>query len=209
MPSPIGHALAGIATAWALAPKADLVGDGSPVGDRSPSTTRSPVPLLSVPLLSVPLICAGLAMLPDADLMLPFRHRTVSHSVGAVIVVTIIAAAVTGQVRRRHVWRTAFLCGAAYATHVLLDWLAADTFFPYGLQALWPFSDRFFISGWDVFGQTERLRLFTAPVLKQNIAAIAQELAILGPILLAVWLVRVKPAAGLAAEVPRRHHPAE
>lgn len=182
MPSPIGHALAGVAAAWAIAPRA---------GRR------------------LALVAAGLAVLPDADLVLPFRHRTTSHSIGAVIVVTIIVALVTGQVTRTRVWRAAGLCGAAYASHLLLDWLAADLFLPYGLQALWPFSDRFYISGWDVFGQTERLSLFTWPVVKQNAAAIARECAILGPILLAIWLVRVKPAARLAAEMSRRHHPAQ
>jgi inner membrane protein len=193
MPSPIGHALAGLATAWALAPETDLVGP----------TTSSALKNRLV------LACAGLAALPDIDLVLPFRHRTVTHSVGAVIVVMIIAAIVTGRVTRRRVAPTVTLCGAAYATHLLLDWLAADRFFPYGLQALWPFSDRFFISGWDIFAQTERLRLLSGPVLRQNGAAIAGELAILGPIVLAIWLIRVKPAARLAAEVARRHHAAK
>jgi membrane-bound metal-dependent hydrolase YbcI (DUF457 family) len=182
MPSPIGHALAGAATAWAIDPRA---------GRR------------------LTLVAAGLAALPDVDLMLPVRHRTGTHSIGAVIAVTIIAAIVTGQVTRHRVWRTVCICGAAYATHLLLDWLAADLFFPYGLQVWWPFSDRFYISGWELFAQTERVRLFTAPVLKQNIQAIAQEIAILGPLVLAIWLVRVKPTARLAPELPSRHHPAQ
>ena len=63
---------------------------------------------------------------------------------------------------------------------------------PYGLQILWPFSDRWFVSGWDVFRQTARQEFFTAPIIRRNLLAIAQELVLLLPILLVVWLVRVK-----------------
>ena len=182
MPSPFGHALAGVAVAWTMDPRA---------GRR------------------LAIVAAGLAALPDVDLLLPFRHRTLTHSVSAVIVATIIAAVVTGQVTRGAVRRTACVCGAAYASHLLLDWLAVDPSFPFGIEALWPFSDRFFISGWDVFGKTAREHIFTWPAIIINLKAIAGEMAILGPIAWALWLVRVKPAARLAAEMPRRHHPAQ
>src|SRR5262245_38452581 len=99
MPSPIGHALGGMAVAWA----ADLV-------DRRRSSP------------SVVAVCAGLAMLPDADLVAPGAHRLATHSVTAAALVFIVAAVVTGKVTR-----DAVLYGLAYASHLLLDWLAADT----------------------------------------------------------------------------------
>ncbi len=40
-----------------------------------------------------------------------------------------------------------------------------------------------------------------------NVRAILQELAILGPIVAALWLVRVKTLAGLAAKMSGRDHP--
>jgi membrane-bound metal-dependent hydrolase YbcI (DUF457 family) len=181
MPSPIGHALAGVAVAWS----ADL------------ATGRRASPRLVA-------TCAALAALPDIDLVWPGAHRTATHSVAAVVLVTIIAAAVTGRVTR---WRTASLCGAAYASHLLLDWMGVDNFPPRGIQALWPFSDRWFISEWDVFRQTARQHFLTAPIVRQNLLAVAQELAILLPILAVLWLVRVKAAARLAPEVAGRHHP--
>jgi inner membrane protein len=163
MPSPIGHALAGVAVAWAIDPRTDR---------------------------RLTLAAASLAALPDIDLLLPIQHRTITHSLGAVIAVTIIAAVVTAQVTRRSVARVALICAAAYASHLLLDWLGVDDYFPYGLTLLWPFSDRFYISGWNLFPETARQHLFTGPSLVVNLKAIAQEVALLGPIVLAVWLER-------------------
>jgi membrane-bound metal-dependent hydrolase YbcI (DUF457 family) len=183
MPSPIGHALAGVAIAWT----------GAPRMNRHHLT----------------LAAAGLAALPDIDLLFPGTHRTVSHSVGAVVVITIIAAIVTGKVTRHGAPRIVAVCAAAYASHLLLDWLAVDPFFPYGIQALWPFSDRFYISGWDIFRSTARVGIFTAPAIMMNLKALAQEVAILGPLVLVSWLVRVKTLARLPAKLPGGHHPAE
>jgi hypothetical protein len=70
MPSPVGHALAGVALA------------------RVSPTRRNVV------------LCAALAAMPDVDLLLPLTHRTVTHSVTAVAATFILAAAVTGQVTR-------------------------------------------------------------------------------------------------------------
>jgi membrane-bound metal-dependent hydrolase YbcI (DUF457 family) len=165
-------------------------------------------------------LCAGLAALPDADLLIPgalmpAAHRTFTHSVTAACVIFIVAAAVTGQVTRLRAgrfgvqarWRTATICGLAYATHLLLDWLGADNFAPYGIQMFWPWSDRWFISNLDVFRQTARRAFFTAPIIRQNAIAVAQELAILVPIVAVLWLVRVKAAPGLASEMTGRDHP--
>jgi len=101
------------------------------------------------------------------------------------------------------------MCAAAYATHLLLDWLGVDNYPPRGIQALWPFSDAWFISDLDVFRQTARRQLATAAVIRLNVLAIAQETAILLPIVAALWLVRVKALAGFATEVARSDHAAK
>lgn len=183
MPSPIGHALAGVAVAW-----------GADLADGRRSSPR---------LVTA---CAAVAMLPDADLLLPGMHRTATHSITAACLTFIIAALVTGEVTR---WRIASLCGLAYASHLLLDWLGADDSPPRGIQLLWPFSHRWFISDLDLFRQTARRHFLTAPMMRQNALAVAQEVAILAPIVAVLWLVRVKTASRLAAQVSRRHHPAE
>jgi len=191
MPSPVGHALAGIAVVYT-----------ADIAQRRRSSPRWIA------------VCAALAALPDLDLLVPGTHRTATHSVTAVALTFIMAAAVTGQVTRRRAgrfssaarWRTATVCALAYATHLLLDWLGADRFPPYGIQAFWPWSDRWVISGLDVFRQTARRQFLAAPIVRQNLLAVAQELAILVPIVAALWLVRVKAAARLASEVAGGDH---
>jgi inner membrane protein len=171
MPSTIGHALTGIAVVWT----ADLAARRSNPG-RSTSDHLLP-------------ICAALAAAPDLDLLLPGAHRSATHSVTAMVLVTIVAALVTGQVTR---WRTALLCGISYGSHLVLDWLAADNYPPRGIQLLWPFSDRWFISDLDLFRQTARQQFLTAPIIRQNLVAVAQELCILLPVLALIWWARVR-----------------
>ena len=171
MPSPIGHALAGAAIAASAG--------------RFSKPTASNRALRA----TLALTCAVLAALPDLDLVYAPIHRTVTHSVGATLLVTIIAMGVTGRVMsgissRTALW-LALICGAAYGSHVLLDWLARDPYPPLGIQALWPFSDRWFTSGWNIFRPTERRALFSWAAIATNVKAVAQEVAILGPLL---WL---------------------
>jgi len=167
MPSPIGHALTGIAVAWT----AGLADPRDRLADR---------------LLPV---CMALAAAPDLDLLVRGAHRTATHSLTATLLVTIVAFAVTGKVTR---WRTALLCGISYGSHLLLDWLAADKYPPYGIQLLWPFSDRWFISDLDLFRQTARQHFLTAPIIRQNLIAVAQEIAILLPVLALIHWARVR-----------------
>src|SRR5262249_14759306 len=180
MPSPVGHALAGIAVAWA----ADVL-------DRRPSSGR---------LVAV---SAGLAMLPDADLLIPSAHRTGTHSLLAAALVLIIATVVTGKVRH------SLICASAFASHLLLDWLGADNSPPRGLQLFWPFSDAWYISDLDIFRETVRRQFLTAPSVKQNVIAVVRELAILVPVVAAPYLIRPKTVARLAPKLTRGDHPAQ
>ena len=183
MPSPVGHLLAGAAVALTVAPRG---------GHR------------------LAIAVAALAAAPDLDLLLPVQHRTVTHSVAAVAAVavgTILAIVVTRQVTARA--RIVAVCSLAVASHMLLDWLGPDPVFPHGLQMLWPFSDRFYISGWDLFKPTARTGLFTRPTMVRNLTAVAYETAVLGPVVLMLWLVRVKTAARLPAKMAGRDHAAQ
>lgn len=201
MPSPIGHGLAGVVAAWTI----DLV-----PGDRRQRTAPADANWFARAGDGLTLVCAALGALPDVDLLF-HDHRQFTHSVTAVVLVAIIAAAVTGRVTRASTSRARVMtmCAAAYGTHLLLDWMAVDTFFPYGIELLWPFSSHWFISGWDIFRQTERRRILSAAAMRINLLAAAEETAILLPIAVAVWLVRVKALAGLAPEVSRGDHPAQ
>ena len=237
MPSPIGHALSGVAIAWTASLAEPRDGTGRTVSDRW-----------------LPIYVA-LAAAPDLDLLVHGAHRTATHSVTAMLLVTIVAAAVTGQVTRLRAsrfggqaplrasrfggqaplrasrfggqgplrasrfggqapldtsffggqaplrasrfwsharWRVALLCGLSYGSHLLLDWLAADNYPPRGIQLLWPFSSRWFISDLDLFRQTARQEFLTAPIIRQNVIAVAQEIGILLPLLALIYWARLR-----------------
>jgi membrane-bound metal-dependent hydrolase YbcI (DUF457 family) len=148
-----------------------------------------------------------LAVIPDADLLFQ-THRTYSHSLTAVGIVGLVAAAIAAT-RGKPIVRVALMCAAAYATHLLLDWLEVDLSPPFGIQLFWPFNDTFYISTWMVFLQSDRDRLFSALAIRMNALAVGRELVLLAPIVLAIWLVRVKALSGLPAEVSRRDHSAK
>ena len=172
MPSPIGHIVAGAAIGRAITP-------------------RKPAMLIA---------CAALAAAPDVDLVVPWMHRMGTHSVGAVALVTIVAIAVTGKVThstRRFAARPGQVrllvivaLVTAYSSHLLLDWLAADPTPPRGLQIMWPFNSRWYISEMDVFRGTARRNIFTVQSMWINATAVAQELLILGPIAWVVFRLR-------------------
>jgi inner membrane protein len=172
MPSPIGHTLAALAIRWI----------GKPAGSDPDAAPRARI------LGPLSLACVAVAVLPDVDLLFYRWHRTVTHSVGATLLVMIIAAVVTGKVTGRIGWRVVFILGAAHASHVLLDWLGVDRFPPRGLQALWPFSHEWYISDWDIFLPTERRHALSAASMLTNLRAVIGELAMVGPIALAAWL---------------------
>lgn len=177
MPSPIGHALAGVATAWSA--------------ERLPGAWQA-YERISANRLT--LVCAVLAVLPDVDLLYMPIHRTVTHSLTAVAFVMIISALVTGRVTRRPNSRVVLVCAVAYASHVLLDWLGADANPPHGIQALWPFSHRWFISPWVLFPGTERRDPLAMRAIIINATALLAEVAILGPVVLALWIGRARRA---------------
>ena len=186
MPSPVGHVVAGVAVAWTVEPRAHK---------------------------RLVLAAAGLAAAPDLDLLLatvlPIQHRTITHSVAAVAVTTILAIVVTRQVNSPARLRIPAICGLAVASHLLLDWLGVDRVPPYGLQTLWPLSSQFYLSGLDWFRGTARINVFSHAALITNALAIAQEIAILGTIAAVVYLVRVKPATRFAPEMSCGHHSAQ
>lgn len=182
MPTPVGHSLAGIAVALA--------------GKRG----RRPRDFRGFLASPTTVLCVALATLPDVDLLFPGFHRTATHSVTATIVVAIVAAAMTARATsgtsgtrdalRRIGWSAVVMFAAAHASHLLLDWLNCDPSERPGIQGLWPFSDRWFSSGWCVFPVEERRHIFTVAAMVRNLTVLAWELGILGPVVVALWWLR-------------------
>ncbi len=182
MPSPVGHALAGAAAGWLVA------GAFAPAfarRDRWPSRSRS-LDLLTHPVVRSGLWFAALGMLPDVDFLFG-THSTYTHSVGATLIVALAGLFLAPD--RRTVF--ALASGAAYATHILLDWLGDDTTPPIGIMALWPLTSDFYQSDLHWFMAITR-RYWLPNFWSHNLMAMAREMGLLLPILLLVWWGRVR-----------------
>jgi inner membrane protein len=153
VPSPVGHALGGLAAGWFLA-------------GRRPSPRRSAV--------GDAVVFAVAGMAADLDLLFVL-HRGPTHGIGVACLVGIVAYLAT---RRR---RLAASVAAAYASHTLLDWLGTDTTAPIGIMALWPFSREYFESGLHLFQAISR-RYWLPEFWSFNLIALLRELLILGPL---------------------------
>ena len=164
MPSPVGHALGGLAAA--------LVVDS--IAGR---------PRLTVPLLAG---AATLAMAPDLDLLIG-SHRAYTHSLGAVFVVG-LASWLVLRGRGPNAVRAAMILMAAYAAHPVLDWMGKDTSRPPGLMLAWPFSSAYFVSGWNLFGEVSRRYWLPQEFVIGNLRALSWELTVLMPLVLIAWV---------------------
>lgn len=187
MPTPIGHALGGIAAgclvvaASALAP-----------GPRSRRFELGRLLARIGPWRGLAGV-ACLATIPDVDLLLGI-HRGPVHSVGAMLV----AAGVAGAWARTAGPYVALAAAAAYGSHVLLDWLGADPSAPHGIMALWPWSREFHLSDAHLFLRVCR-EYWVADCWWHNLRAVARELAILGPIAAGAVLAACRAGAARAA----------
>jgi membrane-bound metal-dependent hydrolase YbcI (DUF457 family) len=176
MPSPVGHALGGFALGWLAA-----------------RSSRLPHPILTAGAF------ASLGVVPDLDVLVEGTHRLYTHSVAAVGVIAVLAgislrAAGPGTLLRSERITLALAAAAAYASHMLLDWLGDDRSVPIGIRALWPFTDAFFQSDFRWFPPVER-RYWLPGFWTANLRAIGWELVVLSPIaLVALALRRRHPA---------------
>jgi membrane-bound metal-dependent hydrolase YbcI (DUF457 family) len=133
--------------------------------------------------------CAGLAIAPDLDFFYPHSHRMWSHSLSVTVAVATIAWLAARRAASTRVLRLTVLCGLAYGSHLLLDWLGQDSNLPAGIRLLWPFSDHWFISSWSLFYGTRLRGFFTAPVIVENGITVLREVLLLGPLALAGWFM--------------------
>jgi membrane-bound metal-dependent hydrolase YbcI (DUF457 family) len=137
----------------------------------------------------VALLLAAAATAPDLDLLFG-THRAASHSLGAAA----IAGAVAWAAMRRDRWRWSAAVTLAWASHVLLDWLSNDTRPPIGIMALWPFTDAYYKASVEIFPAVSR-RYWESRFWMYNLRALVVELAVLGPITMAVlWWWRRRDA---------------
>ena len=136
------------------------------------------------------ILFAGLALLPDADVLLvtlgacdagACGHRGASHSLPVAIAIGLLG----GLIARRLRWpvlQTVLATTVAVGSHALLDVLGAGG---RGLPLLWPFSEARFISPIRIFPDAPRgLALLSWP----GMTNVAIEFAVFLPVMVfAVW----------------------
>lgn len=167
MPTPLGHALAGVAAGWAVAP---------------PSAPRSRL-ILQITVLAV------LAAAPDLDLLIG-RHSGETHSIGAAVIVATVAAWRRWPLAETR-WRIWIAAWLAWSSHPLLDALSPDTSAPIGVMAFWPFSHAYVQTGLSVFAPIWRFPV-TVREIRHDLLAAVRELAILGPVVVAMGWLRAR-----------------
>jgi membrane-bound metal-dependent hydrolase YbcI (DUF457 family) len=193
VPSPLGHALAGLVVAWAAGPlRLD-----APVAPSAGSDTARPLPLAYLHAdWRVPALGALVAVAPDLDVLLGW-HRGAWHSLTAAVAVGVLAGLVARIRGRQHAVALGGMCSLVWMSHLALDWLGADYSAPRGLTVFWPFSQTYFESGLDVFSSISRRYWLPDEFFLANARSIGRELAILLPLVLgarALYTIRRRVA---------------
>jgi len=150
----------------------------------------------------------GLANLPDADFLFgvvtgnPNQfHHLWTHSIGFVLLVVLVAWTGAHVLGRSFAWKTGLLAGGLVLSHLVTDLFTVDWSEPTGMQALWPFSRRFFIAPMRIFPDVVKAsstKAFLGSLICwHNARTLAIELAIFGPPSLWIWLRRRKQSENL------------
>jgi membrane-bound metal-dependent hydrolase YbcI (DUF457 family) len=181
MPTPIGHALGGLAV-YAVTRDKPLKED-----------------------LTFAAVCVGVSLLPDLDLAIgPFAgrsyHHYFSHSLGFAALFGVAVYLVSLAMGRTHPLRDAGVLFAVYLSHIVLDIVGKDTTSPFGVQLFWPLSDAFHISPIHIFDEVRRGTVERLLGL-HNWLAVLREIVILAPLLAALWWWRSRFSKRLSSSV--------
>lgn len=136
--------------------------------------------------------------LPDLDFLVGFVlgfpgmvHRGVSHTVLAAVCFGIAAGAFVHWRSGERFGPAALALGAAYGSHLLVDFLTIDSRPPAGGQFLWPFSDAYFGTTIPFFGEIyidgrTREGFLRTVLAWQSVVVLARELVTAG-VLIGAW----------------------
>jgi membrane-bound metal-dependent hydrolase YbcI (DUF457 family) len=176
MPSPVGHALAGLTVHVLLTRSREELVDGRRA-----------------------LLVVGASLLPDADLLFRFvdgrnHHNNETHSLGAALLAGLLGALVFPRLGLLRPRVLAAATSLAWASHVLLDYLNRDTNPPIGIMALWPWTRAHYKVPWPIF--LDIGRTLEWQTLVHNLVAAAWEGALLAPLLWAALRYRSRRLAG-------------
>jgi membrane-bound metal-dependent hydrolase YbcI (DUF457 family) len=184
MPSPVGHSLIGLTlgAAWLL-PRVRLADWRTALRAHGGALLAAVIAANACDLDYLPGLCVGAPNL---------LHRWLGH--------TAVWAALAGftiwLIWRRVVpklprWALPVLVAAAL-THILADYADEDTRAPFGILALWPFYDGFLMAPHPLFLSLDKASL-AAVCSGHNLRAVARELLVTLPPLLAVVFYKLRP----------------
>ena len=164
MPTPVAHALAGTAVYFASRRREDL--------------WLFPAVVVS-------------ACFADLDFGLNFLtgenyHHYFTHSLGFASLFSLGTYVAARLAKRPEPGRDTLLVAIAYLTHMGLDLFSRDTSRPYGMELLWPFSERFVIAPLPLFDDIHRGTLAKLLSL-HNWLAVGREILIVGPVAFLAW----------------------
>jgi inner membrane protein len=176
VPSPVGHALAGLIVHLLTA------------RDRA-----------DVASLRHAAVAVTAAVAPDLDLLLRFvdgrnHHQGASHS----ITYALLAGGAVALAGRAAGWPRSLGLGiaaaAGWGSHLLLDYFGQDTHPPIGIPLLWPFSGGYFNSPWALF--LDIGRTLDWHTVRHDALAVSWEMVFMLPVLLATWWLRWRRREG-------------
>jgi len=175
MPSPLGHALAGL-TVHVLSAR-----------DTAERKSLGRAALL-----------VAAATAPDLDLMFRFvdgrnHHQAETHSVGAAVLCALAVWAIQRLRQRPRPASLGLWAGVSWLTHVSLDYLGLDTHPPIGIMALWPVESGYHKAPWTLFLDIGRTLEWAT--VRHDALAVAWEIVLLGPLLVASWRWRARTEA--------------
>lgn len=129
--------------------------------------------------------------LPDLDFLVGFVvgkpgmfHRGLSHTVLAAVVFGVAVGAWQQWHGRERLGPAALAFGAAYLSHLVLDFVTIDHRPPFGGQFFWPLSAEYYISPVTIFSEIlidgrTRADFLATTVNWQTVAVLARETAIM------------------------------
>jgi membrane-bound metal-dependent hydrolase YbcI (DUF457 family) len=179
LPTPIGHSLFGYLFYW--------------------SWKRKPIRRSFLAIIFISFI----SVLPDFDFLPGFLigqpnrfHHGASHSFAAAFLLFAVLYAVEKWVMKARVPQLAPLVFFLYSLHLIADFFAADTSYPFGEQLFWPFSGRYVISPVTVFLDIRRessLGQFIPSLFSlHNLKAVIIELVVAGILWSSIWFFKKK-----------------
>jgi membrane-bound metal-dependent hydrolase YbcI (DUF457 family) len=170
MPSPLGHAIAGLTVHVATA--------------RDEAELSEPRRIGVVTLA---------ALAPDVDFLFRLfdgrnHHQQETHSLGFAVLAALGCALAFRLARRPRPLATAAAVGLAWLSHVMLDYLNNDSNPPIGLMALWPLSRDYYKFPWPIF--LDIGRSLSWATVRNNLLAAAWETVVLLPLFALAWRLR-------------------